>query len=84
MYRTKRDCQRCGVFGGRLVVSMVPSPAAQVSFAAVISAQFPLLHRGPTHVGGPADLGITDLGRPDWVEALGVGGATGLCSGHRA
>jgi uncharacterized protein YcsI (UPF0317 family) len=73
MYRTNRDCRRSGVFGGRLVVSMVPVPANRVRLAADISGQFPLAHGGPIHVGDPAELGITDLGRPDWGQALHVG-----------
>ena len=55
-----------------MVVTMRPIPAADVSRACIVSARYPLAHGGPVHVGDPAAIGIADLARPDWGEAVTV------------
>jgi uncharacterized protein YcsI (UPF0317 family) len=72
MYRTNRDCRPAGRFGGPLVVSMRPVPAAQVATAVTVSARVPAVHGAPVHVGAPEALGITDLGRPDFGDPVEV------------
>lgn len=72
MYRTSRRCRPAGSMSGPLVVSMRPVPAAQVADAVRITSRYPAVHGAPVHVGDPAALGIDDLGRPDFGDAVEV------------
>ncbi len=72
MYRTNRPTVAVGPFGGALVVSMRPVAADHVRRAVDITAGFPDMHGAPVHVGDPGALGITDLDRPDFGEAVAV------------
>lgn len=72
MYRTNRPTVPAGPFGGPLVVSMRPLRAADADRAAAITARFPDMHGAPVHRGNPAALGIADLRRPDYGEAVTV------------
>ncbi|PKP61971.1 MAG: hypothetical protein CVT86_08415, partial [Alphaproteobacteria bacterium HGW-Alphaproteobacteria-8] len=73
MYRTTIQTTPVGPFGGGMVVSMRPFAAADVDRASAISARYPNAHGGPVHVGDPAAIGIADLDRPDWGDAVPVG-----------
>jgi uncharacterized protein YcsI (UPF0317 family) len=68
MYRTERPCLPAGRFAGPLVVSLRPVPAAQVETAVRVTGRYERMHGAPVHVGDPADLGIADLGRPDYGD----------------
>ena len=70
LFRTRIATQRCGPFGGPLLVSMRPFAAADVARVAAITAAAPLAHGAPLHSGDPAGLGIGDLAFPDFGEAL--------------
>ncbi|MGI5327532.1 putative hydro-lyase [Actinomadura nitritigenes] len=72
MYRTNRMCRRAGEFGGPLVVSMRPVPAAQVADAVRVTARYPSVHGAPVHVGDPVELGIADLDEPDFGDPVEV------------
>jgi uncharacterized protein YcsI (UPF0317 family) len=72
MYLTRRLCRPAGKMHGSLVVSMRPIPAADVARAATITALMPAVHGAPIHVGEPAALGIADLRRPDFGDAVAV------------
>jgi uncharacterized protein YcsI (UPF0317 family) len=72
MYVTDRRCTRAGVFEGPLVVSMRPFVPDDVARAVAITSRFPSMHGGPVHIGDPADLGITDLGAPDFGDPVTV------------
>ena len=72
MYRTNRRNEPVEPFGGKLVVSMRPFSPADAERAAAISARFPTMHGAPIHRGDPAVLGIADLSRPDYGEAVAV------------
>ncbi len=72
MYRTDRATAAVGPFGGPLVVSMRPFAPAEADRAAAVAARFPDMHGAPVHRGDPAALGIADLGRPDYGEAVTV------------
>jgi len=66
IYRTSRPSIRVGPFGGELIVSMRPIHPDQVDLACAVTAEFPIVHGAPVHIGDPADLGIKSLGHPDW------------------
>ncbi len=72
MYRTDRATVPAGPFGGPLGVSMRPLRAADAGRAAAITAGFPDMHGAPVHRGDPAALGIADLRRPDYGDAVAV------------
>jgi uncharacterized protein YcsI (UPF0317 family) len=72
MYLTRRLCSPAGKMHGSLVVSMRPVPAADVARAAAITALMPAVHGAPVHVGDPAALGIADLGKPDFGDAVAL------------
>ncbi|MDO5031122.1 putative hydro-lyase [Corynebacterium sp.] len=72
MYRTSIPTTPAGVFSGPMVVSMRPIPAHQVADAVRITSRYPSVHGAPVHVGDPAAIGIEDLSRPDFGEAIDI------------
>jgi len=72
MYRTQVPCAPAGRFRGPLVVSMRPIPAGLVPLAVQVTARFEKVHGAPVHVGAPEVLGIADLRRPDYGDAVEV------------
>jgi uncharacterized protein YcsI (UPF0317 family) len=72
MYRTNIDCRPAGVLHGPLVASMRPMSPEQAIIAARICRRFPRVHGAPIHIGDPAAIGIGDLNRPDFGEAVTV------------
>ncbi|MBA4064462.1 MAG: putative hydro-lyase [Isosphaera sp.] len=72
MYRTNVACRPAGRFAGPLVVSMRPLSADQAIRAARICARFPRAHGEPVHFGDPAGIGIRDLDKPDFGDAVEV------------
>jgi uncharacterized protein YcsI (UPF0317 family) len=70
MYITSQQCIPAGRFAGPLAVSMRPVPADMVATAAAVTARYPAAHGAPVHIGDPADLGITDLSRPDFGDPV--------------
>lgn len=72
MYITNRMCRPAGAFTGPLVVSMRPIPAPLIPRAVEVTARFPLAHGVPVHVGEPEALGIPDLNRPHFGDAVSI------------
>ncbi len=72
MYRTNVACVPAGCFRGEMVVSMRPIKSRDVARVVEISGRFPQAHGTPVHVGNPAALGIRDLARPDYGDAVAV------------
>ena len=72
MYRTNVGCRSAGVFSGPLVVSMRPMTPAQADEATRITFNFPSSHGAPVHRGNPSELGIADIDRPDWGDAVTI------------
>jgi uncharacterized protein YcsI (UPF0317 family) len=70
MYVTDRQCRPAGRVRGPMVVSMRPIPADLVDTAIRLTARMPAVHGAPVHVGDPAGLGIADLARPDFGDAV--------------
>ena len=73
MYRTNIPCQPAGPFAGPLVVSMRPLKPGDAIRAIQITSRFPAVHGAPVHIGLPAAIGIADLARPDYGDAVPVG-----------
>jgi uncharacterized protein YcsI (UPF0317 family) len=72
MYRTNLACRPAGVFHGPMVVSMRPMTLAQAIRAVQVCSRFPRAHGAPVHFGDPAAIGIRDLARPDFGDAVEV------------
>jgi uncharacterized protein YcsI (UPF0317 family) len=72
MYRTNLPCHSAGLFSGPLVVSMRPYTPADAITAACVTARYPHVHGSPIHWGDPTAIGISDLGKPDWGDAVDI------------
>jgi uncharacterized protein YcsI (UPF0317 family) len=72
MYRTSIACRPAGAFSGPMVVSMRPFAPAQALRAVQVTSRYPAAHGAPVHVGDPAGIGIADLDRPDYGDAVQV------------
>jgi len=72
MYITSRDCQPAGPFSGPLVVTMRPMKPAEAVRAIQVTTRFHLTHGAPVHIGSPEEIGIKDLGRPDFGDAVTI------------
>lgn len=72
MYRTNTPCRPAGVFAGPMVVSMRPMTPAQAIRAVQVCGRFPRAHGTPVHIGDPSAIGIRDLARPDFGDAVEV------------
>jgi uncharacterized protein YcsI (UPF0317 family) len=72
MYRTSVPCRGAGKFTGPLVVSMRPYAVDQVPRVREVTACYPRMHGAPVHAGDPSEIGISDIGRPDFGEAVTI------------
>ena len=72
MFRTNIATHAAGVFHGPLVVTMRPFKAQDAIRAIQITSRFPDVHGAPVHMGDPAQIGITDLSKPDYGDAVKV------------
>ncbi len=72
MFISSIACVPAGVFRGPLVVTMRPIPAALVSRAVQITGRYPGVHGAPVHIGDPAHIGIADLAKPDFGDAVTI------------
>ena len=72
MYRTSIETHAAGPFAGPMVVSMRPLRAAAAIRAIQVTSRFPDVHGAPVHLGDPALIGIADLSRPDYGDAVDV------------
>jgi uncharacterized protein YcsI (UPF0317 family) len=72
MYRTTIPCTPAGPFAGPLVVSMRPLKPSDAIRAIQITSRFPSVHGAPVHIGLPETIGIKDLAKPDYGDAVPV------------
>ena len=72
MYRTNIECAPSGSFKGNTVVSMRPVKSCDVARVVEISGRFALAHGAPLHIGNPAAIGIADLSKPDYGDAVSI------------
>jgi uncharacterized protein YcsI (UPF0317 family) len=72
MYRTTTATEPAGPFHGPMVVTMRPFKAADAIRAVQITSRFPDVHGAPVHIGDPAEIGIADITKPDYGDAVEV------------
>jgi len=72
MYRTSIATTPAGPFHGPMVVSMRPMKPADAIRAIQITTRFPAVHGAPVHIGKPELIGIADIRKPDWGDAVPV------------
>ena len=72
MYTTNVKCIPAGPFAAPLVVTMRPMTPRQAIRAVQVTTRFHLTHGAPIHLGDPAKIGIADLGRPDFGDAVTI------------
>ncbi|MFT6105401.1 MAG: hypothetical protein ACJA1E_001834 [Paracoccaceae bacterium] len=70
MFRSSLETVPAGPFHGKMVVSMRTVPLSDVDRAIGISRNFPHAHGAPIHVGDPSAIGINDISRPEWGDAV--------------
>ena len=72
MYITSRQCQPAGPFASPLVVTMRPMTPEQAVRAVQVTTRFHLTHGAPVHMGTPEEIGIRDLGRPEFGDPVTI------------
>jgi uncharacterized protein YcsI (UPF0317 family) len=72
MYRTNIACKAAGPFAGPMVVSMRPLKPADAIRAVQITSRFPAVHGAPVHLGLPQSIGIKDINKPDYGDAVRI------------
>jgi uncharacterized protein YcsI (UPF0317 family) len=72
MYRTSIATAAAGPFHGPMVVSMRPMKPADAIRAVQVTTRFPAVHGAPVHIGKPEGIGIRDINKPDYGDAVEV------------
>jgi uncharacterized protein YcsI (UPF0317 family) len=72
MFRTSIPTAPAGPFHGPLVVSMRSFRPADAIRAVQITSRFPGVHGAPVHIGLPEMIGVRNLSKPDWGDAVDV------------
>jgi uncharacterized protein YcsI (UPF0317 family) len=72
MYRTSIPTRAAGRFHGPMVVSMRPLTPADAIRAIQVTTRLPVVHGAPVHIGFPEAIGVTDLGKPDYGDAVSI------------
>jgi uncharacterized protein YcsI (UPF0317 family) len=72
MYFTSIETVPAGPFHGPLVVSMRPMKPKDAIRAVQITTRFPSVHGAPVHLAKPEAIGIVDIAKPDWGDAVPI------------
>ena len=72
MYRTNIKLTPMEGFEGDMVVSMRPIKKEKVADACIVTSHFPKTHGAPIHVGYPDMIGIDDIFKPDYGDAIEI------------
>ena len=72
MFRTSVQTKPAGPFHGPMVMSMRPMTPAHAIRAVQITTRFPAVHGAPVHIGKPELIGISDIMKPDYGDAVPV------------
>ncbi len=72
MYRTNIQTVPAGSFAGPMVCSMRPMTPEYAEKAYEITKKMPNVHGAPIHMGDPAAIGILDVTKPDYGDAVEI------------
>jgi len=73
MYITNIMCRDAGRFTNvPMVVSMRPFTPENARKAFEITREYPGVHGSPVHMGSPAEIGIKDITKPDFGDAVDI------------
>lgn len=72
MYKTNIQTVPAGPFSGPMVCSMRPMTPEHAQLAYDITVKFPNVHGAPVHIGDAAKIGIADIDRPDYGDAVEI------------
>lgn len=70
MYKTNIETVKAGPFEGPMVCSMRPMTPENAQKAYAITEKMPNVHGAPVHMGDGAEIGIRDIMKPDYGEAV--------------
>ena len=70
MYKTNIETVKAGPFEGPMVCSMRPMTPENARKAYAITEKMPNVHGAPVHMGGGAEIGIGDIMKPDYGDAV--------------
>ena len=72
MYMTNIECESAGIFNGKMVVSMRPIKPDQIVKAVTVTETMPKVHGTPIHIGDPSGIGIKDINKPEFGDAVTI------------
>lgn len=72
MYKTNVPTVKVGPFEGPTVCSMRPMTPEQAKVAFDITEKMPNVHGAPLHIGDPSEIGVADVQKPDYGEAVDI------------
>ncbi len=72
MFRTNIKAVSAGRFSGNFVVSMRSFDPESVKRAAEITRAYPYSHGEPVHIGDPAEIGVSDINKPDFGDVIAL------------
>ena len=72
MYKTNIQTVKAGPFEGPMVCSMRPMTPENAQKAYEITAKMPNVHGAPVHMGDPAAVGVADIMKPDYGDAVDI------------
>jgi len=72
MYKTNIMTKPAGPFSGPTVCSMRPMTPENAKLAYDITVKMPNVHGAPVHIGDPSEIGIKDVMKPDYGEAVDI------------
>lgn len=72
MYKTDIPTNRVGAFGGSAVVSMRPIKTSDIEKTNSICEHYTHAHGVPIHVGDASTIGIKNIDKPDWGDAVTI------------
>ena len=72
MYKTNIQTVKAGPFEGPMVCSMRPMTPENAQKAYDITVKMPNVHGAPVHMGDAAGVGVADVMKPDYGEAVDI------------
>jgi uncharacterized protein YcsI (UPF0317 family) len=72
MYTTNIQCVPTPIFSSPLVVSMRPIPANKIVRTVELTSRYYKAHGSPVHIGSPDAIGIKELEKPDYGDAVTI------------